>query len=146
MEKVKFCCYVFGFQYLNVSGPILCFIWSMRGLKLKVGAQENRGLKLKLGSGRNRGDMGARGGGGVDVQPWGAQSNFIPTLLDFFFFQGPRPPQGTMWLRPRSWMSLRLQIMKKIVTFVERKFLKNIILSLFSVNVFLVKKRLLFSI
>ena len=28
---------VFGLEYLNVSGPTFCFIWSTYGLKLKLG-------------------------------------------------------------------------------------------------------------
>ena len=40
--------------------------------------------------------------GGPDVQHRGGQSIFLHTLMDIyiFFLQGPRPPQGTTWLRP----------------------------------------------
>ena len=57
--------------------------------------------------------------GGPDVQHRGGQSIFLHTLMDIFFFlQGPRPPQGTTWLRPCHLVKLHKQIPNSCLLFI----------------------------
>ena len=78
----------------------MCFIWSMRGLKLKVGAWENRGLKLKLGVGEIVGIWGGGGGEGGGCPTLGGPINFHTYSVGLFFlFAGATaPPRDNMAL------------------------------------------------